>query len=64
MWVAERLADYLVQARSQGGNAETGNGSEEMEPWQFALQRLRLAGVDTDTWVPASGIWRAALEMS
>jgi hypothetical protein len=64
MWVAERLADYLIQASGRGGNAETGNGGEEMEPWQFALQRLRLAGVDTDTWVPASGIWRAALEMS
>jgi hypothetical protein len=56
-WVAERLAEYLVMARGRDGGAG-------MEPWQIALHRLRLAGIDTDTWVPRSGMWRTALAMS
>jgi hypothetical protein len=56
-WVVERLAEYL-RAGGQGEDAG------EVEPWQFALERLRLAGVDTDTWVPASGIWHDARDMS
>jgi hypothetical protein len=51
MWVTERLAEYLTLAR-------TGRGA--VEPWQFALERLRLAGIDTDTWIPASGMWPEA----
>jgi len=53
MWVTERLAEYLVVARD--------GGPSEVEPWQFALERLRLCGIDTDTWVPASGMWPQAL---
>jgi len=53
MWVTERLAEYLVAARE--GSAGT------LEPWQFALERLRLSGVDTDTWAPASDMWPMAL---
>ena len=49
MWVTRRLAEYLTVA----GPAERG----QREPWQFALSRLRLSGVDTDTWVPASAMW-------
>ncbi len=52
LWVAERLAEYLSAARSEPGG---------VEPWRFALERLRLAGIDTDTWVPAGDIWSAAL---
>jgi hypothetical protein len=49
MWVTQRLAEYVtVAARADRG---------QLEPWQFALERLRLSGVDTDTWVPASGMW-------
>jgi hypothetical protein len=52
MWVTERLAEYLTQARTPGrGGAQ---------PWQFALERLRLAGIDTDTWIPVSGMWPEA----
>ena len=51
MWVTERLAEYLTLGR-------TGRGG--VEPWQFALERLRLAGIDTDTWIPASGMWPEA----
>ena len=53
MWVTERLAEYLVVARE--GSAGT------LEPWQFALERLRLSGIDTDTWAPASEMWPTAL---
>jgi hypothetical protein len=56
-WVVERLAEYL-RAAGQGEDAPA------VEPRRFALERLRLAGVDTDTWVPASGIWRDAGDMS
>lgn len=56
-WVVERLAEYL-RAAGQGEDAL------EVEPWRFALDRLSLAGVDTNTWAPASGIWRDAKEMS
>ncbi len=57
-WVAGRLAEYLVL----GAHAPRAlGGSAELEPWQFALERLRLAGIDTDTWIPASGMWEEAL---
>ncbi|SEU21832.1 hypothetical protein [Nonomuraea wenchangensis] len=51
MWVAGRLAEHLVTART----AHSG-----MPPWRFALERLRLSGVDTDTWVPTDGMWSEA----
>jgi hypothetical protein len=53
MWVTERLAEYLVVAREGSAGA--------LEPWQFALERLRLSGIDTDTWAPANGMWPTAL---
>ena len=53
MWVTERLAEYLVVAREGGSGA--------LEPWQFALERLRLSGIDTDTGAPASDMWPMAL---
>ena len=45
-WVVDRLAEYLVAARATCTSAT--------EPWGFALDRLRVDGVDTDTWVPGS----------
>jgi hypothetical protein len=53
MWVVGRLAEHIVAARDAGPS--------QVEPWQFALERLRLAGVDTATWVPVSGMWSAAV---
>ena len=53
LWVSERLGELLADARQ--------SGCGELEPWQFALERLRLSGVDTDTWVPADGMWPEAL---
>jgi len=44
--VARMLAEYLLAART----SRTGT----REPWQVALERLKLAGVDPDTWVPTA----------
>jgi hypothetical protein len=46
LWLTHRLARALLAAR---GAAE--------EPWRFALERLRLEGIDTATWTPASSLW-------
>jgi hypothetical protein len=50
LWLTNRLAVALVSAQT----------TESMvEPWQFALERLRLEGVDTDNWTPHAGLWSA-----
>jgi hypothetical protein len=50
LWLTHRLAVALLA----GKNAE-GSG---VEPWRFALERLRLEGVDTDTWTPVGRLFR------
>lgn len=52
LWLTHRLAQALLGARAAG------NGG--MEPWRFALVRLRLEGVDTETWTPGALLWRDA----
>jgi hypothetical protein len=47
LWVTNRLAIALVSARK----SITGT----LQPWQFALERLRLENVDTVTWAPRDG---------
>jgi hypothetical protein len=49
IWVAHRLAAALLAAR----NAE----QEAMPPWQFALQRLAMQGVDVEHWTPSMSLW-------
>jgi len=51
LWITNRLATALVAAKSAG------NGG--LEPWRFALERLRLENVDTDTWTPLETFGRA-----
>lgn len=53
LWVVDRLAEYLVTARAAGTSAS--------EPWQFALDRLSVDGVDTDTWIPGSRLWNRSM---
>jgi hypothetical protein len=48
LWVARRLAEHLTSARCT---------SAGLEPWLFALERLRVGGVDVDTWIPTGDIW-------
>nr|NLI50508.1 hypothetical protein [Propionibacterium sp.] len=52
LWVAEHAARSLAAAAARPAAA---GGTE---PWLFALRRLQVAGVDTDTWQP-TGAWRA-----
>lgn len=51
LWVTNRLAVALLAAKAAA--------TTTMEPWQFALERLRLDGVDTTTWTPMETIWQA-----
>ncbi|HET9226365.1 MAG TPA: hypothetical protein VFR31_06840 [Thermoanaerobaculia bacterium] len=46
LWLTHRLARALISARS------------EQEPWRFALERVRLEGVDTDSWTPGAALWK------
>lgn len=47
-WLALRLARDLLAARQAAVE----------EPWRFALDRLRLEGIDTDTWTPGALLWK------
>ncbi len=55
LWLTRRLARALLAAR-----AAASEGSEGIEPWRFALERLRLEGVDTGTWTPGALMWQAS----
>lgn len=46
LWIVRRLALSLLAAR---GQAPAG-----IEPWQYALERVRLEGVDPATWTPTA----------
>lgn len=46
VWLARHLARALIASRATP------------EPWRFAVERLRLEGIDTDTWTPQSSIFR------
>lgn len=48
-WLTHRLARAVLAGKSAGA---------EVEPWRFALERLRLEGVDTDSWTPGALLWR------
>lgn len=48
LWLTHRLSRALLSARS----------TETPEPWRFALERVRLEGVDTDTWTPGALLWK------
>jgi hypothetical protein len=47
-WICERLAAALTSVRART--------PEDVTPWEFALERLRLEGVDTDNFMP-TGRW-------
>ena len=49
LWVTNRLAIALVSARRAPAAA--------IEPWEFAVVRLRLDGVDTVSWSPDPAAW-------
>jgi hypothetical protein len=48
LWLTHRLATALLAGKQATG----------VEPWRFALERLRLEGVDTDSWTPGARLFR------
>jgi hypothetical protein len=44
LWITNRLAAALVSARN--------HSPYPLQPWQFAVERLRLENIDTRTWAP------------
>jgi hypothetical protein len=50
-WVVRRLAAALIEGCRGGVD-------EGMPPERFALERLRLEGVDVERWVPSASMWR------
>lgn len=56
LWLTNRLANALISAR----NSADANGPAKLEPWQYALERLSLEGVDTESWTPAQRLWQKA----
>ena len=55
LWLTHRLARALL-AGTAGARAQA--PFEPLEPWRFAVERLRLEGIDTDSWTPGASLWR------
>ncbi len=51
LWIAKSLATALALAK--------GSQKQVVEPWRFAVERVRRHGVDVDTWTPADTLWRS-----
>ena len=52
LWLATKLGAALAFAKTSSRGA--------VEPWRFAVQRVRRLGVDIEHWTPAETLWRAA----
>jgi hypothetical protein len=50
-WICRRLGSALARAKRQ---------NSEIPAWRFALERLRLDGIDVEFWTPTSTPWFAA----
>jgi hypothetical protein len=53
LWLTHRLARALLTARRAPA------ADPAVEPWHFALERVRLEGVDTATWTPGALLWKS-----
>jgi hypothetical protein len=51
LWLTNRLAVALLDARRNGG---------QFQPWQYAMARLAIDGVDPLTWAPSGDLWEEA----
>jgi hypothetical protein len=69
LWLTNRLARALIAGVAAAGDAGAAGaagvaGARDaaaegtMEPWRFAVERLRLEGIDTDSWTPGGSLWR------
>lgn len=54
LWVVNKLATALLAAKAQPSHA--------VEPWKFALERVRLDGIETNSWTPSPDIFRRVNE--
>jgi hypothetical protein len=50
-WITHQLAAAILEAKMPAA---------AVEPWQYALDRLQLEGIDTETWVPKQALWQNA----
>jgi hypothetical protein len=55
LWVTNRLATALVSAKDSV--TRSSENIEASVAVQFALARLQIEGVDTDTWTPPLALW-------
>ena len=55
LWVTNRLARALLMAKMAPVC--------KIEPWRFALERLRLEDVDIETWTPTQITWYTEAEV-
>jgi hypothetical protein len=55
LWIAKSLGAALALAKG----AARPLAQQVVEPWRFAVERVRRHGVDVDTWTPADTLWRA-----
>jgi hypothetical protein len=50
LWVVQRLAAALSLAKSA-------RSAGALQPWRFAIERVRRQGVDVETWTPSATLW-------
>lgn len=50
LWVAQRLGAAMAIAKASRGHSA-------VEPWLFAIERVRRHGVDVATWTPSATLW-------
>jgi len=53
LWVTNRLATALLAARA--------TQTAGLQPWRYALERLRLDNIDTATWTPLASFGQPAM---
>ena len=52
-WLTNHLASSIIQAT---------NSNCHLEPWKFALQRIKLEGIDPISWIPNVDIWTDGIQ--
>jgi hypothetical protein len=53
LWLAGKLGTAIAFAK-------TLSSRRSVEPWRFAVERVRRLGVDVDRWTPGEALWRSA----
>jgi hypothetical protein len=53
LWLATKLGSAVATAKRSSSR-------RSVEPWKFALERVRRLGVNVDVWAPADALWSEA----